>query len=356
MDTLPFAQRPRDAGPADHPDDALWEFHSELPSAPRGPDWRAGLPWLRRVVVTAAVLAGAFWVYRTQLVEPPVDGILRVESDPQGAAVEIDGSLRGLTPFTAPLPAGTYSVVVIDSGRAETISARVAAGVESVHHVRLPAAGVVEPPPPPTHGTLRVLSEPAGALVAIDGVERGPAPVTATGLEPGEHEIAVRGGGRAYTRTVSIEAGMTTSIVVTGPPPPPSTGWLLARSPAPLQIFDGDVLVGTTADRIVLPAGSHDLDFVEDALGFRTRRRVTVGGGETTSVSISLPQAAVNINAVPWADVWIDGSPVGQTPIANLLQTIGAHDVEFRHPELGVKTTTVIVSLREPARITMDMR
>jgi hypothetical protein len=204
-------------------------------------------------------------------------------------------------------------------------------------------------------GRLRVLSEPAGALVAIDDVEHGPAPVTVDDLAPGEHEITVRSGDYSYTRSVLIDADTTTSIVVTGPPAP-STGWIAATAATPLQMFESGHLIGTTGERILLPVGTHDLEFAADALGFRAARRVTIGGGTTTTVSVALPRSTVNVNALPWADVWIDGTPVGQTPIANLPQTIGAHEIEFRHPELGTRTVEVVVSLEEPARITMDMR
>jgi serine/threonine-protein kinase len=62
------------------------------------------------------------------------------------------------------------------------------------------------------------------------------------------------------------------------------------------------------------------------------------------------------VNALPWAEVWIDGEHVGETPLGNLTRTIGTHEVVFRHPELGEKKQTITVTLREPARIGVDLR
>jgi serine/threonine-protein kinase len=64
----------------------------------------------------------------------------------------------------------------------------------------------------------------------------------------------------------------------------------------------------------------------------------------------------VNINALPWADVLIDGVRIGDTPLANVMLRPGDHAVVFRHPELGEKRQTVRVTLRESPRISVDMR
>jgi hypothetical protein len=69
-----------------------------------------------------------------------------------------------------------------------------------------------------------------------------------------------------------------------------------------------------------------------------------------------LDRVPLNVNAIPWAEVLIDGMPAGQTPMAAVMTTIGPHDIEFRHPELGRKTARVVVSLKEPARVSVDMR
>jgi serine/threonine-protein kinase len=71
---------------------------------------------------------------------------------------------------------------------------------------------------------------------------------------------------------------------------------------------------------------------------------------------IDVPKGSVALNAAPWADVWVDGERLGETPIGNVSLPIGNHDVVFRHPELGEQRHTVTVTLNGPARLSVDMR
>jgi hypothetical protein len=64
----------------------------------------------------------------------------------------------------------------------------------------------------------------------------------------------------------------------------------------------------------------------------------------------------MNINALPWAEVFVDGIKIGDTPLANVQQTIGDHEIVFRHPQLGEKRQVARVTLKEPLRISVDMR
>jgi hypothetical protein len=134
-------------------------------------------------------------------------------------------------------------------------------------------------------------------------------------------------------------------------------GLLAVSAPVPMHVYADGRLVGSTdSETIMLPVGQHDIEFVSDAVGFRSRRAVTIQAGRTSSVSIDPPRVPVHINAVPWAEVWIDNQRIGDTPIGNLQQTVGSHEVVFRHPELGERRMVVVVTMKEPARISIDMR
>lgn len=356
MTTLPFSQRPTDS-PRPERDEGRTGFRVESSGVPAfrpAQPWR--LPWTG-ILLLLALAAGSVWGYRTLWSPASTDGSLRIESDPPGASVEIDGSLRGLTPYSVTLPAGEYAVAVTHDGRTQTIAAAVERGVQRVHHVSVPVTSASLLPAGPDRGRLQVISDPPGATVRVDGVARGMAPLSVDDLQPGEHQVVVEHLGRTQRRSVVVEPGATASLVVSAQPAGIQSGWLSPQSTTPLQIYERGQLIGTTdTERILLPAGTHTLEFVADALGFRARRTVTIAAGRTTTAPVTLPQATLNINAVPWAEVWIDGRRVGETPIANLLQTIGTHAVTFRHPEFGEKQATVTVSLQEPARVAVDMR
>jgi serine/threonine-protein kinase len=64
----------------------------------------------------------------------------------------------------------------------------------------------------------------------------------------------------------------------------------------------------------------------------------------------------MSFNATPWAEVWVDGQHIGETPLANISVPVGNHDVLFRHPELGEKHVRSVVTLTSPAKVSVDMR
>jgi hypothetical protein len=120
-------------------------------------------------------------------------------------------------------------------------------------------------------------------------------------------------------------------------------GGVKVTSAIDLQVFENGSLVGSTAGSIAVVEGSHTFELVNEPLGFRVRSTVSVRAGQLTPVAIAVPSARLSLNAVPWADVFIDGKPAGQTPLANVMVPIGSHVVVFRHPQLGEQTQTVIV-------------
>jgi len=62
------------------------------------------------------------------------------------------------------------------------------------------------------------------------------------------------------------------------------------------------------------------------------------------------------LNAVPWAEAFIDGTSVGETPIGGTRVPVGTHEVVFRHPQLGERRTFVTVVVGQPARVGVDLR
>jgi hypothetical protein len=121
-------------------------------------------------------------------------------------------------------------------------------------------------------------------------------------------------------------------------------------------VIERDEVVGTNgAKRIMLPSGRHDVDLVNQALDYRERRTIQVAPGKVTLLRIDAPKGVLSANARPWADVSIDGTDVGQTPIANLAVPIGTHQVIFRHPQFGERRQTIVVTSKGPNRIAMDL-
>lgn len=194
------------------------------------------------------------------------------------------------------------------------------------------------PAPPPVAAPVEAAATPAPILPA--------APCTATPEGAGE--------------TRATEA---TPVATTPPPAAPAAppamvaGMMAVTSPVPMRVYVKGRLVGTTeADSIMLPVGTHDVELANDTVGYRTRRSVTIQAGRTSAIRLEAPAGTLNVNALPWAEVWIDNQRVGETPIGNFQAPIGQHEIVFRHPELGERRTTVLVTLKQPARVSMDLR
>jgi hypothetical protein len=135
------------------------------------------------------------------------EGELIVQSRPEGAQVKIDGQVRGTTPLTVRLDAGTH-VLEVQSGKSEprVIPLIVTAGTRTSQYVEL--QGVAKT------GTLEIRSEPPGARIFVDGRPRGTAPATLSDLTAGDHTVVLESGGRKVSQTVKIQAGSTQQLVV----------------------------------------------------------------------------------------------------------------------------------------------
>jgi hypothetical protein len=118
----------------------------------------------------------------------------------------------------------------------------------------------------------------------------------------------------------------------------------------------GELLGTTDTPRILLPAGAHELELVNAGLSYRVSRSVTIAGGQTAAFSITPPPGSLSVNALPWAEVWIDGQRAGETPIGNYSVALGTHELLFRHPEFGEQRKTVTVGAQGPVRVGVDMK
>ncbi len=124
-----------------------------------------------------------------------------------------------------------------------------------------------------------------------------------------------------------------------------------------MKFAKGGRLIGTTeADRIMMAAGRHEIELVNETLGYSVRRTIQVPPGKVAPFNVEPPMGVINLNAAPWAEVFIDGRKAGDTPIGNLPIAIGPHEIVFRHPQLGEKRQAVSVTLKAPVRLSVDMK
>ena len=309
---------------------------------------RLGLALLGLCAVAVVGLGGWYW-FGPARTPAPATGTFSIDTSPPGAVISVDGKVLGTSPLSVPLPPGQHAVEVAGvTTRALTVT--IEPGVRLAQYVELPAA--------PPVARVHIESAPPGAQVSIDGRARGTAPLEVEDLSPGAHVVTLRAGTATVTQNVTVEAGRPLSLVV----PMAATeaaqpGTIAVVSPVELQVYEGEQLIGTSrSDRIMVLAGRHDLRLVNKELGFETTRAVQVAPGRTSTVQIDIPNGALFVNAVPWAEVFVDGSKIGDTPIADFKLPVGSHEIVLRNPRFAEQRRTVVVSLKVPVRIGVDLR
>lgn len=306
-------------------------------------------------VALVAVTGVGMLAARRHAADPSLTtGTLVVDSNPTGAQILIDGAARGVTPATVMLAAGTHAIELRGGGGGpRSFTVAVPAGVQISQYIELA-------PRRATTGRLSVRTNPPGARVTVDDVPRGSAPVTLDNLAPGEHTVVVLSrDGASITQSLTVDAGTTSSLVVplAVRDGAPLFGWVAVSAPVELQLFENGRLLGSSqSEHVMVAAGSHQIEILNKALGYRATRTVQVTPGKVAAIPLKLPAGTIAVNAVPWADVWLDGEAVGETPIGNLPATIGSHEIVFRHPDLGEQRRAVTVTLTAPLRVSVDLR
>lgn len=201
-----------------------------------------------------------------------------------------------------------------------------------------PISAPAKTPITPT-GSLSIESQPAGARVALNGVDVGVTPVVLDSVAPGRHVVTLTTDVLTVRRTVKVDEGKRATLDI-----PVFSGWIAVFAPITLHVSKGTQSLGTTeTGRILLPPGRHVLTFASKEFGFSTTQPVEIAAGEERAVNLD-PKGPVNLNAHPWAEVWVDGARAGETPLANLQVPLGTREFIFRHPQHGERKLTTTIT------------
>jgi hypothetical protein len=354
----PLLAFPSEAAPAPQPAQAVAAKPSAARAAarPRGPKAMRSLLFLGVIVAVAVPSLGLLAVRRFPMPqfgsEERRTGSLMIDTRPAGAQVLIDGQGRGVTPLTLTLEPGAHTITVRGDSDERVVPLSIAAGAEVSQYYELKAAV-----PAVVAGSLSITTDPPGARISVDGKARGTSPLIIGDLPAEPHKVTVTNDAGSVERTVAVTAGSTTSVMFALPKASgPMAGWLSISAPFEVEVLENRDIIGTSgASRIMLAAGRHDLVLANRSLGYQEARRIDVTPGQTVSVRVDAPKASVSVNARPWAEIIVDGNNVGQTPIANIQIGVGSHEMVFRHPQLGERKQTIVVTAKGPNRIAADL-
>jgi len=147
---------------------------------------------------------------------------------------------------------------------------------------------------------------------------------------------------------VRVEAGKSVTVDV-----PIFSGFVAVSAPIIVEIAEGGRLLGTSENQVMLAPGKHQLRFTNRALNYEGTQTVDIEPGEVFKLALD-PRGTANINAVPWAEVWIDGVKAGETPIANLSIALGVREIVFKNPQFPDRKLTTTVTGGAPAALSVD--
>jgi predicted Ser/Thr protein kinase len=216
-----------------------------------------------------------------------------------------------------------------------------------------PSAAASPAAPPATaaaeHPLVRVLVEPPGALVSLDGARVGAAPVEVRLDRFASHRLAA-----------SLEGHERQELLVPAGERPPELrirlrplappGALQLRSAYPVQVLlKGKLVARGLAPRVWLPAGRQSVSLVAPEVFLRRTTPVEIlPGGETLLEAPGLGR--LNVRATPDnCEVDVDGFAAGYLPILDRPIAAGVHEVAFRWPDGTRQVALAEVQVGRPA-------
>ena len=227
--------------------------------------------------------AAAAPVPTTQPATPATaSGLVRVESDPPGAAVAVDGQPRGVAPVEVTgLNLGSHEVKLELKGYDPKTQSVVLTSDSPGSQVKLALTRAA-----PSSGSADIRSTPFGATVSVDGVAIGYTPLTNWKLKLGTHKVLIeKDGHEPWSGTVVVQAGRRARLDVPLTAVPKPTPLPTPEAVDPARIYE----VGDVDVRPKKMAGEW-----ASAPKLKSGERISVGGtfvvtdsGEVTDVRIT---------------------------------------------------------------------
>lgn len=198
--------------------------------------------WATTVSVKSGVTS---YVSAQMTALPSSPGAIDVVSYPAGAAVYLDGTLKGTTPSAGAytisnVAVGSHTVRVSMSGYQDYTTSVTVSGATTSH-----VTATLQPAPVTSAGSIEVTSSPSGAEIYIDNAYKGITPLTVDGIAAGSHTVMLAHSGYSdWTTSVQVGAGSTASVsasLAATPTQAPSAGM------APFAVIGALAVLGLLA-------------------------------------------------------------------------------------------------------------
>jgi serine/threonine protein kinase len=300
------------------------------------------------VIFLLAIFAGSGWYYYNNIIisEP----ILKVNSNPSGADVYVDGGHVGVSPVQVEeLKPGTHKILIskdryqdyeedlfIQKGKPRIIQAKLA---------------------PKPFGDLEVNSNPSRAEVIIDDDKRGITPIAIKDLPKGTHRVMVKKEGfdpwQDTIEIISLEKAQISANLVTI-----YGGLNISSSPSEADVYvDGKKEGKTPLVLKKIKKGNRNL--VIKKIGFDVwKGEVAVKSSEVSQVRVNLVTiyGKLNVTSNPsGAIVYIDAKKVGKTPLAIKEIQKGLRILKLKKDDFDVWEKDVYIKAAEVSKIKVDL-
>lgn len=253
-------------------------------------------------------------------------GLVLVQSNPRDADVTLDGAFRGKTPLMmSDFPAGAHRLNVAKPGYfAKDVEVTVRDRVPQLVNLDLTSDAA----------TLAVNSQPAGAIVLVNGANRGTTPCRIDALPSGEVQLELKMEGFApFRQSVKLSAGQTFQVDAPLTAQPGSLQIL--TTPEKAKVYVDNQLRGDSPVTLDgLPPGDHRVRI--ELKGFETDARtvkVKAGGKVTEEFRLSQNSGVLVLVTEPGGvRVLIDGEEQGETKPAPAGAVSTSFEVRFLAP------------------------
>ncbi len=267
-------------------------------------------------------------------------GTLKLLSHPTGAKVYINGTYMGRTPLTIDLPVSVYRAILsLENYSNYTTNVTISPGELKVISVTLT----------PKYSYINIYSSPTNSEVYIDMEYAGTTPLSNYKLVPGYHTIEIKKGEYSpYTTTVYLSAGEIKNITVSLIP---QFGILnVSSNILGSEVFIDDRKIGTTPiENYKLPIGFHTVRVTKEGYS-SSIQNITVEPGKELRITANLSSIYAFLNVyseVQGANVYLDGQPIGKTPIEEYKLPAGNHTLKVKVEGYKVFSQNITV---EPAK------
>ncbi len=284
---------------------------------------------------------------RTEL---PRVGVVRVESDPPGALVLLDGKEVGKTPLVQPN---------VEAGK-HTLSVRLPGYVSADREIQLARAGNAEERFTLERETraVRIVSQPAGAEVTWNGEALGKAPALLARSFVGTHTLRLElEGYDALEQEVEVKSG-DKPLELTFPLTKRAGKLRIVSDPPGAQIRLAGKASGTApVDLSDLPPGEYEV--TATLAGYReAQQKAEVRAHDTTTVELKLARqvGSIEIKTVPaGARVTLDGQERGTTPTTLKDVPVGDHALKLEAANLRAWEGKITVKDTETTRVEVGL-